>query len=281
MQTQPLDGAFGAQVLNVNLSEAVDDEAFAKELRALLLQERLLVFRDQQLDARTLRDVGRCLGSLDVHPFIEPVEGVPEVVAIVKEADERQNFGGAWHSEVSFYEEPAMGTMLYAVETPEDGGDTLLADAVRAWEALPAETRKRIDGLRALHSAEHVYGVGGFYQDRAQGAASGTKTRGMDAVQGRVSHPLVRTHPETGEKILYVNLAFTVGIEGMPDEEARPLLNELIQHATSKPFVTRLQWQPGTLAMWDNRSTQHCALNDYRGQRREMLRVVIEGDRPV
>ena len=280
MQTNPLDGAFGAQVLDVDLAAVATDEAFAKDLRELLLRERLLVFRDQQLDARSLRDVGRCLGTLDVHPFIEHVEDVPEVVAIVKEADEKENFGGAWHSEVSFYEEPAMGTMLYAVETPDVGGDTLLADAVRAYAALPAETKARIDGLVGLHSAEHVYGEGGYYERRAKGAASGTKTRDMQAARGRVAHPIVRTHPETGEKILYVNLAFTVGIEGMADAEARPLLNDLIRHATSEPFVTRLQWAPGTLAMWDNRSTQHNALNDYRGQRREMLRVVIEGDRP-
>ena len=279
MQTTPLEGAFGAQVLDVNLATDVD-EAFAKELRGLLLRERLLVFRGQELDARSLREVGRCLGTLDVHPFIESVEGVPEVIAIVKEADEERNFGGAWHSEVSFYETPAMGTMLYAVETPDEGGDTLLADGIRAYEALPAETKARIQDLKGLHSGEHVYGVRGVYRDRARGAASGTKTRDMEAARGRVAHPVVRTHPETGEKILYVNLAFTVGIEGMADDEARPLLNELIRHATSPPFVTRLHWEPGTLAMWDNRSTQHNALNDYTGQRREMLRVVIEGDRP-
>ncbi len=279
MQTTPLEGAFGAQVLDVNLATDVD-EAFAKELRGLLLRERLLVFRGQELDARSLREVGRCLGTLDVHPFIESVEGVPEVIAIVKEADEERNFGGAWHSEVSFYETPAMGTMLYAVETPDEGGDTLLADGIRAYEALPAETKARIQDLKGLHSGEHVYGVRGVYRGRARGAASGTKTRDMEAAQGRVAHPVVRTHPETGEKILYVNLAFTVGIEGMADDEARPLLNELIRHATSPPFVTRLHWEPGTLAMWDNRSTQHNALNDYTGQRREMLRVVIEGDRP-
>ncbi len=280
MKTQPLDGAFGAQVLDVNLADAAD-EAFAKDLRELLLRERLLVFRGQHLDARSLRDVGRCLGTLDVHPFIESVEGVPEVVAIVKEAEEKRNFGGAWHSEVSFYEQPAMGTMLYAVETPDEGGDTLLADGVRAYDALPEETKARIANLKAIHSAAHVYGEGGYYQDRATGAAAGTKTRDMEAAQGRVAHPIVRTHPETGEKILYVNLAFTVGIEGMADDQARPFLNELIRHATDEAFVTRLRWEPGTLAMWDNRSTQHNALNDYTGQRREMLRVVIEGDRPI
>jgi taurine dioxygenase len=239
----------------------------------------LLVLRDQQLDAGSLREFGRHFGSLDVHPYIESVPGVPEVIAVVKEADEAQNFGGGWHSEVSFYERPAMGTLLYAVEVPATGGDTLLADSVQAYESLPHEMRERIAGLSGVHSAEHIYGVGGFYASRASNG-SGTRTRDMETATGRVEHPVVRTHPETGEKILYVNLAFTVGIAGLPDAEAKPLLSELIQHAVKPEFVTRLRWEPGTLALWDNRSTQHYALNDYSGARREMLRVVIEGDRP-
>jgi len=173
-----------------------------------------------------------------------------------------------------------MGTMLYAVEVPEEGGDTLLADAIQAYEALPSETREHIADLSGVHSAEHIYGPGGFYQQRATGDATGTRTGNMEAARGSVEHPVVRTHPETGEKILYVNLAFTTGITGMPEEVARPLLSELVQHGVRDEFVTRLHWEPGTLAIWDNRSTQHYALNDYAGHRREMLRVVIEGDRP-
>jgi len=280
METIPLEGAFGVELRGLDLSEGIDP-SLAEKLRALLLEHRLLVLRDQRLDAPALREIGSRFGSLDVHPFIESVPGVPEVVAVVKEADEERNFGGGWHSEVSFYERPAMGTLLYAVEVPEKGGDTLLADVIRAYEALPRDTQERIARLRGEHSAEHIYGPGGFYQDRASGAGSGTRTKDADAARGRVEHPVVRTHPETGEKLLYVNLAFSVGIAGLPEEEARPLLSELIQHAVRPEFVTRLHWEPGTLAVWDNRSTQHYALNDYAGHRREMLRVVIEGDRPV
>lgn len=280
METLPLEGAFGIEVRGLDLARTCD-RSLAAELRALLLEHRLLVLRGQELDAAALRDVGRHFGPLDHHPFIEPVPGVPEVIAVVKEADEEQNFGGGWHSEVSFYASPAMGTLLYAVEVPEKGGDTLLADAVQAYASLPRETQDRIANLSGVHSAEHIYGVGGFYERRAARGDAGTRTRNLDAAQGQVEHPVVRTHPETGEKILYVNLAFTVGIAGLSEAEARPLLSELIQHAVRPEFVTRLHWEPGTLAIWDNRSTQHYALNDYAGQRREMLRVVIEGDRPV
>jgi taurine dioxygenase len=279
MESKPLAGAFGVEVTGVDLSQPSDD-ALCGALRRLLLEHRLLVLRDQSLDALALRDLGRRFGSLDRHPFIESVPDVPEVVAVVKEAGEKQNFGGAWHSEVSFYEAPAMGTLLYAVEVPDEGGDTLLADAIQAYAALPEALRSEIDDLEGLHSAEHVYGVGGAYQRRASQDGSGTRTRDMEAARGHVAHPVVRTHPETGEKILYVNLAFTIGIEGMPTDEARALLNRLVAHATKPEFVTRLNWKPGTLAIWDNRSTQHYALNDYSGERREMLRVVVEGDRP-
>jgi taurine dioxygenase len=279
VETLPLDGAFGVEVRDVDLSPPLAG-ALAGDLHGLLLKHRLLVLRDQQLDAESLRDLGRHFGRLDIHPFIESVAGVPEVIAVVKEADEKHNFGGGWHSEVSFYERPAMATMLYAVEVPEKGGDTLLADAVQAYESLPRETRKRIADLSGVHSAEHIYGEGGVYQDRASGKSAGTRTHDMQAARGRVEHPVVRTHPETHEKILYVNLAFTVGVAGLSEDEARPLLSELVKHTVRPEFVTRLHWEPGTLAIWDNRSTQHYALNDYAGHRREMLRVVVEGDRP-
>jgi len=280
MQIRSLDGAFGVEVQGVDLARQ-SDEALAKELRDLVLAHRLLVFREQSLDPRALRDLGRLFGTLDVHPFIEHVPDLPEVIAVVKEANEEQNFGGGWHSEVSFYERPAMGTMLYAVEVPPEGGDTLLADAVQAYAALPAETKARIGPLTGVHSSEHIYGPGGVYEQRAASGDSGTRTRDMEAARGSTRHPVVRTHPETGEKILYVNLAFTVGVDELPDAESRPLLNELCRHATDSAFVTRLRWEAGTLAFWDNRSTQHYALNDYSGHRREMWRVVIEGDRPV
>ncbi|MCR9097177.1 MAG: TauD/TfdA family dioxygenase [bacterium] len=280
MEVTPLEGAFGVELRGIDLSRATRPEDAAL-LRKLLLEHRLVVARDQDLDPPSLRDLGASLGPLDRHPFIEAVPGHPEVIAVVKEPDEKHNFGGGWHSEVSFYEEPAMATMLYAVEVPEVGGDTLLADAVLAYEALPDVTKARIRDLEAEHSAEHIYGPGGFYQGRSEGKSEGTKTKDVAQATGRVRHPIVRTHPETGEKILYVNGGFVVGIAGLPTEESIALRAELVEHSTRDEFVTRLKWNPGTLAFWDNRSTQHYALNDYAGHRREMLRVVVAGDRPV
>ena len=280
MHVQPLTGAFGVEIFDLDLSAGIDEKGVA-ELHQLLLEHRLLVVRNQSLDAAQLRDFGANFGSLDKHPFIESVPGIPEVIAVVKEADQKHNFGGGWHSEVSFYEEPAMGTMLYAVEVPEEGGDTLLADAVMAFNALPVDTAAKIANMRAEHSAEHIYGPGGFYANRSGESEQGTRTMQMEQATGSVLHPVVRTHPETGEKILYVNGAFVIGIPDCGEEDDRQLLADLVAHSTREDFVTRLKWQPGTLAFWDNRSTQHYALNDYQGHRREMLRVVIEGDRPV
>lgn len=279
METQALEGAFGVEVSGLNLGDKLS-AAGIEALRAALLTHRLLVFRDQKLDALRLREFGRHFGSLDIHPYIEAVPGTPEVIAVVKEADEKHNFGGGWHSEVSFYEAPAMGTMLYAVDVPKEGGDTLLADEIMAYKALPDDVKQRIGDLTAKHSAEHIYGEGGVYQKRADGDASGTKTQRPETAKGHVEHPIVRSHPDTGEKILYVNLAFTIGITDLPEDEGRELLTSLVKHAVKPEFVTRLHWEPGTVAFWDNRCTQHYALNDYAGKRREMLRVVVAGDRP-
>jgi taurine dioxygenase len=162
MHTTPLKGAFGAELLDVDLSIAPSPEE-AANLRALLLEHRLLVARDQELEPESLRTLGAIFGSLDRHPFIESIPGYPDVIAVVKEAHEKMNFGGGWHFEVSFYEEPALATMLYAVDVPNEGGDTLLADAIRAYDALPEATKERIADLEAEHTAEHIYGKGGYY----------------------------------------------------------------------------------------------------------------------
>ena len=278
IQAESLVGAFGAEVKGVDLSQA-QSEATNESLKRLLVQHKLLVFRDLALEPEDLIRLGRQFGELDQHPFIQALPDYPEVLPIVKEAGEKRNFGGGWHSEVSFYEKPALATLLYAQEVPSQGGDTLMADMVAAFEALSPNMRNFLEGLTAIHSAENIYTPQGVLADREVDAT--TEVELNETANRRVLHPLVRTIPETGEKLLYVNEAFTVGIKGFRREEANAILGYLFRHVTKADFCSRIHWRPGTLAFWDNRSTQHYALNDYSGERRAMLRVVVQGEQPV
>ncbi len=188
----------------------------------------------------------------------------PEVIEIITEPEDRFNFGGGWHTDVTFLDEPDLGSILYGVEVPPFGGDTL-SDTMKAL----------LDGLVGLHSAGPQYAEGG-YSTRSRSM----RTKNAEGAERVVRHPVVRTHPETGRKGLYVNRAFTVGIEGMRRDESAALLEQLFTHTVREPFTCRFRWRPGSVAMWDNRSVQHYALYDYRGHRRRMLRITIRGDRP-
>lgn len=270
----PVAGSLGAEIGGVDLAADLD-EATVAEIHRAFLEHHVLFFRDQRLEPETLEVFGRRFGELDTHPFVEGMPDHPEVIEIVTEPDDEINFGGGWHTDVTFLEEPDLGSILYAVEVPPYGGDTLFANQHLAYETLPDDLEARVEELVALHSAGPQYAEGG-YSTRSRSM----RTRGSDAAGAVVRHPVVRTHPETGRKGLYVNRAFTIGIEGMADDEAAALLKRLFVHATREPFTCRFRWQPGSVAMWDNRSVQHFALHDYRGHRRRMQRITIRGDRP-
>ena len=279
---KPLAGALGAELaaadgspLDVN---TLDDAGYAA-IREALCRHHVVVMRGQHMDAAAVARFGRRFGDLERHPYLGGTAEQPEVVPVIKEPHETVNFGGGWHSEMSFLECPPMATALYAVEVPSFGGDTLFANQQAAYLGLSDTMKRFAESLSAVHSAARQYGRRGD-SDRYAGQRSSMTVNVSDEAHATLTHPVVRTHPESGAKALYVNRAFTEAISGMRRHESKALLEMLWDHAVGEQYTCRVRWEPGTLTMWDNRSVQHYALNDYHGQRRHMLRVTVAGDRP-
>ena len=274
-QIAPVSGVIGAEIQGLDLAGPLDVDS-VRRLRDTFNEHLVLFFRDQRLTPQQQIDFGRRFGELGTHPYVAANTEYPEIIDIVTEADDRANFGGGWHSDVTFLEEPDLGSILYAVDLPPYGGDTLFASQLAAYDALSDTMKALLDGLVGIHSAGPQYGGAGY---STQSSAIVTKDAAA-AAASHVEHPVVRTHPETGRKSLYVNPAFTIGIKGMHHAESKALLTFLYRHATAEERTCRFRWQPGSVAMWDNRSVQHYALHDYRGHRRVMRRITIRGDRP-
>ncbi len=243
----------------------------------------MLFFRDQELSPAAQAAFGARFGDLDVYPFMQALDEHPNVIPIIKEPEAKLNFGGGWHTDTSYLECPPMATLLYAVEVPEEGGDTLFADAAAAWDDLSAGMRATLEGLAGIYSPKIVHGPDGAYADMAakeqSSSARGGEAQSTEA-ESEVEHPLIRTHPETHRKSIYCSKYHTDRIKGWTREESLPILEFLMQHMTREQYVTRFRWRRGSLAMWDNRRLFHHALNDYQGQRRHMHRVIVRGDRP-
>lgn len=275
ISVKPISGALGAEIEGVDLSKELSNETF-DDIHQAFLDHVVIFFRDQNLTHEQHKAFGRRFGTLNIHPYVKGMDGHPEIMQIVKEPEDRVNFGGGWHSDMSFLEEPALGSILYAKEVPPYGGDTLWANQYLAWETLSSGMKKMLEGLKAVHTAK------GEYSERGHSAQ---KRKGMEVATADddtpfFEHPVVRTHPETGRKALYVNPAFTEKFVGMTKRESRPLLNFLFEHCTQEPYTCRFRWTKNALAFWDNRAAQHFALNDYHGHRRHMERVTVNGDRP-
>jgi taurine dioxygenase len=271
-------GALGAEVSGVDLSQPLDDEAIG-EVRQALLEHQVIFFHDQHLTPQQHLAFGHRFGELQIHEFVEGAAEDPRIIEVRKEAGETRNFGGGWHTDVSYLERPALGSVLYAHEVPAYGGDTMFASQYLAYEALSDGMKAMLDGMTAIHSARRPYGVNAAR--KMEPGPSSMKFHFTEEAHGEVEHPVVRTHVETGRKSLYVNATFTLRFKDMTEEESAPLLNYLCQHAVRPEFTCRFRWRKNSIAFWDNRCVQHNAINDYPGERRVMHRVTIEGERPV
>ena len=272
ISVQPLSGALGAEIHGVDLSNPVSDEVFT-EIHRAFLDHLVIFFREQQLDPNALKEFAARFGPLDVHSILKPIDGHPEVLPIFTEADHRRVYADGWHTDVTYQEKPTLGAVLYALDVPDVGGDTLFSNQYLAYQALSPGMREMLDKLTAVHSAGPIYGG---RQDAKILKGAGDKAGGE-----RAEHPVIRTHPETGRRSLFLNEHFTVGFKDMTDQESTPLLQYLLRHAIRPEFTSRFRWQKRSVAMWDNRCTLHCPVADYRGHRRHMHRVVITGDRPT
>ena len=268
MRVARIAGALGAEILDVDLSKSF----FKEKIREAFLEHQVIFFRDQTLDPAQFMAFARSMGRPVEYPFVKGIAGFPEVIEVKKLEHERHNFGGLWHSDTAYLDEPPMGSMLLAREVPPHGGDTLFASQYLAYESLSPAMRNLLSGLKAVNASSKA-NVTRTREDRI-------KEQGGSGKEYEAEHPVVRTHPETGRKALYVNSGHTVRFAGMTEEESAPLLEFLFRHQVKPEFTCRFSWRLGSLALWDNRCTQHNPINDYHGHRRVMHRITLAGDRP-
>ena len=277
---QPVAGSLGAEVSGVDLAAPLSNAA-AAEIRRAFTENLVLFFRNQRLTPEQHLAFSGLFGRLCRMPYIKHMEDYPDIIAVLKEADERKisTFGNAWHSDFSFLEEPPLGSILYAREVPSHGGDTLFANMYEAYEALSEGVKRMLLGLKAMHSGK-PYGQGGLPKDLKTSRSIGIERNNPEADR-EVAHPVVRLHPESGRKALFVNAIYTTRFEDMSEAESRPLLDFLFEHVQRPEFACRFRWAEGSLAVWDNRCTVHYAVNDYDGSRRLMHRTTVAGERPM
>lgn len=270
---RPVTTALGAEISGVDLSGPLSAET-VQVLRQALLDHLVIFFHDQDLTAEQYLAFAHAIGEPMEYPFVNGLPGASLITPVVKEADETTNFGGVWHSDTAYLEEPPMATMLLARETPPQGGDTMFANQQLAYESLSQGFRDILDGLTAINSSVRADGIR-TRVDKDVPVLDDQHTSGYEA-----EHPVIRTHPESGRKSLFINRGHTVNFVGMTEEESLPVLNYLFDHQIREEFTCRFRWQPGSLALWDNRSALHYPLNDYHGYRREMHRITLRGDKP-
>ena len=273
LDVRPLSGALVAEILGIDLSHDLGDDTVAA-VRDAWLEHLVIFFREQTLSPAQFLQLASRFGEPVEYPFVKGLDGFPQITPVIKLEHEKVNFGGLWHSDTAYLERPPMATMLIARETPPRGGDTLFANMYLAYETLSEGMRRMLDGLTIVNSSAKA-DVTKTREDRVRDSAKN------DARQEYVAeHPVVRTHPETGRKALYANGGHALRFRDMTVEESAPLLSYLFSHATRPEFTCRFRWEVGSIALWDNRCTQHNPVNDYHGFRRVMHRVTLKGDVP-
>lgn len=269
IDVRPMTPRIGAEIFGVDLAKPLGNQQF-QEIHDALMAHQVIFFRDQEMDLDQHKAFGRRFGELHIHPASPGPEGHPEILIIHGDAKSKRVAGEVWHSDVSCDQEPPMGSILHIHTLPDVGGDTLFASMYAAYEALSPPMQQFLGGLTAIHSGEHVYR--GRYADRGVNDAG--------KVYPEAEHPVVRTHPVTRRKALYVNSGFTTRIKQLKRPESDALLRFLCEHATKPEFHCRFRWQKNSVAFWDNRCVQHQAMWDYFPQTRSGFRVTIKGDKP-
>jgi taurine dioxygenase len=272
IEVRPIAGAIGAEIHNVDVGADLD-EGTVGDIRQALLDHCVVFFRDQKLDVARHKVFTRRFGEIFIHPNYKGTQADPEIIVITREPGDKKIVGEDWHADTTMMPEPPMGAILYAIEVPPYGGDTLFANQYLAYETLSDGMKKMLSGMRALHSDRMVAGP-----QANKNAFRATKVREDAEWRETVSaHPVVVTHPETGRKLLYVNASYTVGFEGMTEAESKPLLGYLLEHGHRPEFTCRFRWETGSIAFWDNRVCKHLAIHDAGPFRRVMRRTQIAG----
>lgn len=267
---EPLSGAIGAQIHGVDLSQPLD-KGTVRAIRQAWLAYLVIFFRDQDINAQQQLNFARCIGEPMAYPFVKGLADEPLITPVVKLENETKNFGGIWHSDTTYLDVPPMGTLLLARELPPTGGDTLFANMYLAYESLSSGMRDLLDGLVALNSS--------LKADASATREDRRSTDGRDDAPTALEaeHRVVRVHAETGRKALYVNVGHTSRFKDMTEAESRPILEFLFEHLKRPEFCCRFVWKVGSMALWDNRCTQHYPVNDYHGSRRVMHRITLRG----
>ena len=274
MKIKRIAGAIGAEIIGLDLTQSPSSD-LTKEVREVFLKYSVIFLRNQRLTSQQFMNFATAMGEPIQYPFVKGFDDFPQIIEVKKLEHEKVNFGGVWHSDTTYLEKPPMGSMLLSKEIPPYGGDTLFACQYAAYESLSDTMQRLLEGLQGINSSAKA-DVSKTREDRIKSDGHESLPKSFSS-----SHPVVRTHPETGRKALFVNTAHTTGIEGLTDKESASLLSFLFEHQVKPEFTCRWAWEPDALAFWDNRCAQHNPINDYHGFRRVLHRITLQGDKPV